>query len=314
MDNPQVIKKTKTIDNEAIVTDQEKLKWLGGYFDALGSCLISHESCSVRLMNINPHAAFRIYSIFKNHGITSQIGKNIKSPKGKKKRWNLVIEGEEAFSAAKLILDFCPGKNKQLLTLCQYPRLTNKDYLSKMMSYLNKTNKQLIQSDKELWKDLGFEIKKMHQNVNEHNKKINLTNFDDWNYVAGLFDASAEIGLDRHEKKYRDTDYYNPYVKFGSVNKEIIESVFSTMKNDKIGCHINFSVPMTKNRGKWTITVSGVKRILSLSHYLSDKLAVRFKQFQLLYEYCLERDVAHKGVDITGQSCKEAIDALNRET
>ena len=302
MDNPQV---TKDLNE----------KWLGGFFDAVGYCKFTLNNPEIGIINTNPIAISRCFSIFKNNDIIPKISDKSKPSKSsKKKRWDLFIEGKECFKAASFLKNLIYGKKEQMDLILEYKKYNNNEekYHQKMI-YLNQTNHFLINDDEFLYNTLGFYVNKIHENVNKNSLLIEKTDFNDIYYLSGILDGIGIISIEQKYNKYRDTDKFTPKISISNTNKEIISKCYSTIINSKIGCHILTLDNNKLNRAKWDICVSGTKRTYDLSLFLLDKLFVKRQQIEEIFAYLTQRINEPKGIDTFGYNYMEAINALNRQ-
>lgn len=215
---------------------------------------------------------------------------------------------KEIAKTAELLKDYVCGKREQLET---FFRGTNTDSVNQM-KYLNSTNHILIADNQKLFLDLGFE-RYEHQLAEQSNSVLSPSQYCDLDWLAGVIDAIGIFKIDIMDLKSKNMYKCCPLLTIEHHNKNVIEAIYSTLRNAKTGCHIRFFVSEIKNRGKWTITVSGFKRVKFLSHLLLDHLFVKKEQLNLINLYIHKRLAEPKNsIDELGYSTKCALDEMNK--
>lgn len=311
MDNPQ-----ETNGNNLIMENNiNDLKWLGGFFDGEGSLTFATGNPRLTIINTNPIAISKCVSLFKKNNINAKVSeKSNPSKSSKKKRWDIYLNTEETHKAILLLEELIYGKKNQLNLIKEY--FDNKkdscDIYHQKMQYLNQTNNILIIDDEILKIKLGFDFEKNHLNHIDNNSKINKTEFCDLYYLSGILDAEGTIGINQREN--RNTDRFTPTISLVNTNKEIITRCYSTLLNLGIGCHISTRDNMKRNRVRWDLLISGVKRCRDLSENLKDKLVIKRQQNELLNLYCYHRLDNPKSINEMGYEYKMAIQKLNSES
>ena len=305
MDNPQE-------------TKNQNEKWLGGFFDAEGHCSFSQGSLSIGIVNTNPLAIAKCQSVFRGNGIEANVSERSKPSKSsKKKRWDLFInKADEAIKAAAFLKKVVYGKTAQLDLILEYSNIRkNTEQFHKRMMYLNQTSNILVKDDAKLYEKLGFvPEKKEHENVNEETKRIHVyDNFCDIYYLVGIFDGEGTVSINKRENKYRNTDRYTPIVSMVNTNKEIISRAYSTIKKSNVGCFVANREKTKRNRMRWDLLISGLKRVKAISEYISDKATIKRQQLEEVNAYCFERLKQPKGINDIGHVYKAAIEALNKQ-
>lgn len=301
------------------MSDQSMLKWLGGFFDGEGSCSFSQASPSIQIVNTNPKASMLCMSLLRNNGIEAKISERSQPSKSsKKKRWDVYVhQADEAIKAANFLIPYVWGKRKQLELIIEYSKNRKNTYIyHKEMQFLNQTSNILVINDEILWQKIGYKMdQKKHENPNDQNVRIDLiSDYNDMDYLAGLLDADGTVGMGQRENKGKYTDRFTPHMAVINTNKEIVNRAYSTIRNNEIGCFVSTRIPTTRNRIRWDLLVSGVKRVKRLAYFIKDRLQIKRQQAELLYLYCCEREKAPKSpVNDTGYQCKMAIEALNKE-
>jgi len=297
MDNPQVIKK------------KDDLRWLGGFFDGEGYCSFSPGSPTIGLDNTIVDAIYKCVKIFSDYGVEAKINIRKKTPKTKK-RWDLFInQADHAIRAAEVLLPYVFGKRKQLLLMLEYANhRKNAQDFHKRMRYLNQTNNILIKDDEILWKKLGFIYDKQHENINDQTQLVITDNFDDLHYLAGVIDAEGCINMHRRHGKCRER--FTPQILINNTNKKIISKTVSAIQKMNIGCYVNFRVFQNRNRGRWDVISSGVKRVKTFSQKILEFTFIKKEQLKMINLYCEERLLSPKSLNSSGQNYKSAIEAL----
>lgn len=283
--------------------NKKKLEWLAGFFDITGTFSIDPKP-RIFIPNTNPKAAMIAYGLLKRHNINATVTeKSLPSKSSKKKRWDIITE--DCSKTAKLLFPFCVAKTKQLTLFA------NENYDRKELSYFNRTSYTLINDNVKLFDLLKFE-RYDHEMVNDTNKVITPSSYDNMNWLAGIIDANADIKLDKMDKK-GFTAKFTPTIQIRHHNKKVIECAASTLNNNKIGYHLQFNVSETENRGRWTITISGFKRIKYTNLFLLDRLFLKKEQINLLNLYIHKRlQEDPKSIDDIGFSTMNAIAEMNK--
>jgi len=301
------------------------LSWCGGFFDGEGSFSFAPKCPSVGIVNTNPIAVTKFMSTMKKNNVNFKITERSKPSKSsKKKRWDMyLLDGDEIRKFLILMEEYIHGKNFQLqllknfydenyLKLRSYSNII-KDY-HELMMYYNQSSHILIKDEKKLFEKIGYTPQVLqHQMISDDNKKINYSDFNNIYYLSGIIDAEGTVYINRVDQKKYDGNRYIPSVSFTNTNKSIIEKCCSTLKNSEIGHYIYFRVPETRNRGRWDISISGVRRCKSVCELLKNKLVIKNRQIDLLYEYCEMRLNNLMDFNQFGDSFKESIESLNSE-
>lgn len=313
MDNPQETNK----NNLTIENNINDLKWVGGFFDGEGSLSFSSGYPRFVIVNTNPIAISKCSLILRKNGLDPKISERSKPSKSsKKKRWDIYLSGENTYKAVILLENYIYGKKNQTGLIKEY--VENKKYecdiYHQKMQYLNQTNNIIIIDDNILKEKLGFEFEKNHLNHIDDNSKINKTDFCDAYYLSGIIDAEGTIGMNQIQRHNANTDRFTPVISLVNTNKEIITRCYSTLLNLGIGCHISTRDNMKRNRVRWDLLISGVKRCKDLSEILRDKLIVKKQQNELLNLYCYHRLDNPKSINEIGYEYKMAIQKLNSES
>lgn len=298
MDHPQEIKKINA-------SDIDTLEWIGGFFDANGYCTYIKDKRFVGINNTNPIAASIIVNTLSKYDIPVQITERSKPSKSsKKKRWDVLISRNIPYTVS-LLEKFTYAKKEALNFLKQNAyNVENAKILQCINSIRNKVvkNKELLLE--ELNVDYNLDVEK--------NPKIELTNFCNVNYLAGIIDAVGILEINQQNHKHVDEDSFTPIVEIKSFNKLIITNCYSTLKNINIGCHL-FTQPENKsNYISWELKSSGIKRIHFFGYKLSDRLMIKKQCLELMTKYCEDKLRMSNRIDDIGYNVKSAIDALNK--
>ena len=215
------------------------------------------------------------------------------------------------------------GKQKQLILFEQFYDDNREikyeekvEIYNKLMKYLNQTCYMLIKDDKILFDKIGFIPEEInHKRIDNESHIIECNTFDNIFYLCGILDAEGSIGMNHRLNRHRqNTDRFTPIISFTNTNKMIIEKCCSTLKNNNIGYHVQFRVSEERNRGRWDVMVSGIKRTKHLSDIIKDSLIIKKQQTELLNKYCDLRMQDMMGNNLIGSSYKEAIEALNKNS
>lgn len=312
MADPEKIKDSKELSSSINdIDDVPKIKWLGGYFDIRGTCALTATGPLIQILNSSPKVSMLAYSLFKRSGIETTISERSRPSKSsKKKRWDVFINSpKEVIKASRLLKEVVIGKREQLEILegGVYP-VEN----IKRMKYLNSTNNILIADNNKLFLELGFKQTEHCQADREHST-LSQTDFCDADWLAGVLDAIGIFKIDVMNLRTKDMYKCTPMISIEHHNKKVIEAVYSTLRNLKTGCHIRFFVSEVKNRGKWTVTVSGFKRVKFLAHLLLDHLFIKREELNLINLYIHRRLSEPKGsIDELGYSTKCALDEMDK--
>jgi len=313
MDTPQVIKEIDIEEN-----DKKKLSWLGGVIDGDGYFSFDAKCATIGIVNTDPLLASRCISIFKKFGIEAKTHErkpgSLKS--SKKRRYDIYLYGKDKVGlASNILFPFVKGKNKQIELIIDFCNgLIDIKKASKKMMYLNQTSNILIIDDEILWKKLGIKLEsKYHQNLNEETKKINiLPDFCDSYYLAGIIDTDGTLGINVRNNKYCNTNRFTPVMRIVNTNKRIIEHCYSTIKNLEIGCHISNRESEKRNRMRWDLSVSGLKRVHDFLSEIINILIIKKQQAEELLFYCKERLSEPKGVNLIGEQYKSSLESLKK--
>ena len=300
------------------------IEWCAGFFDGEGSFSFSSKSPVITVVNTNPIAVSAFATCMLQNNIVFKISERSKPSKSsKKKRWDLYLSNKDNICAfLKLMKNKIIGKNLQLNLMNnfyddrQYNSYYNKiqDY-NELMKYFNQTNNILIIDENKLIEKLGGlpEIK-MHKCADKNNtiiipNKIGL-NID---YFAGIIDAEGSIVMNTRESKRSSNDRYTPVISIVNTNVEIIRECCSILKQNNIGYHVQCRYPLNRNRVRFDVMISGIKRVYKLSNLLKNKLIIKNRQNDLLLQYCEMRLIDLNSFNNIGDSFKESIEALNKE-
>ena len=131
-------------------------------------------------------------------------------------------------------------------------------------------------------------------------------------YLSGILDAEGTVYINRRNV-HKSCDRYIPSISFVNTNKEIITKCCSVLKNNNIGFHIQSRISDNRNRVRWDVSITGVKRVEKLSSLLIGKLIIKNRQIDLIHKYCSLRldDIMSK--NDFANSFKESIETLNKE-
>lgn len=299
-----------------------KIDWCAGFFDGEGSVsILTNNTTMITIVNTNPLAVSRFYEIMQSYNIDFKITERSKPGKSsKKKRWDMYIQSEEAISKfSKLMKNRIHGKQKQLFLLEEY--FLNRNGLSEekrevyrnMMKYTNQTCYMLIKDSNMLYQKIGFTPEVVTHKSIENDHMIKTDDFNNMDYVAGILDAEGSVIMNHRFNKHRnDSDRFTPIISFTNTNQMIISKCCSTLHNNNIGYYVGFRVSDNRNRGRWDVVISGVKRVKSLSDIIKDKTVIKRQQLELIGLYCSLRIKNMMGKNDVGASYKEAIEALNK--
>jgi len=313
MDNPQGTNNKNLI----IKNNINDLKWLGGFFDGKGSISFSSGCPRLTIVNTNPIAISKCRTIFVKNDIDAKISERSKPSKSsKKKRWDIYCKAEDTHKSILLLENYIYGKKKQVELIKDYFNNQNKnaEIYHQKMQYLNQTNNIIIIDDEILKLKLEFEFEKDYLNNENNNSRIEKNNFNDLYYLCGILDAEGTFQISQRSNHHCKTDRFTPTISLVNTNKEIITRCYSTLLNLGIGCHISTRDNMKRNRVRWDLLVSGVKRCNDLSNLLKDKLIVKRSQNELLNLYCYHRLDNPKSINEMGYEYKMAIQKLNSES
>ena len=240
----------------------------------------------------------------------------------KKKRWDIYTNNKiELQKFIKIMEPYILGKNRQLQLINNfYETIQNKqmkdvlkDY-HELMQYYNQSSHLLIIDENKLFVKIGWKPTiAQHVLANEENVRINT---DDSNliwYLAGIIDAEGSICMNERYTDHSSNYRFSPVVSLTNTNKKIIQCCCSTLKNNGIGYHVQVRINPDRNRIRWDIMVSGIKRVKSLTDLLNGKLTIKNRQNELLNKYCNLRLQNLFIKNDFGSSFKESVEALNKE-
>ncbi|MFW5852900.1 MAG: hypothetical protein ACOCUR_02625 [Nanoarchaeota archaeon] len=289
--------------------------WLAGFFDGEGSASFSQMSPSLNIVNSDPKTTAFCLQVFKENGIEAKLGERSfpsKTKKESRKRWDLFInQTEEANKASIFLKQYIQGKEEQMILIQKYmKKKKNNKRFHILMKFLNQTNNIVIYDADLLTSKMELKINKNKLLLaeNKDNLLIKTNSFNQIDYLAGIFDAEGNIGINKRKNKHRDTDRYTPICSIVNTNKKIVTAICSTLKNNNIGFHIQQR--QGRNRSRWDVSISGVKRNLAFLNLIENKLISKRQQAELLHNYVLERIKDPYCINDIGHSYKEAIESL----
>lgn len=301
-----------------------ELSWCGGFFDGEGSFSFCSGCPYISVVNTNPIAVAYFFEIMKKNNIDFKISERSKPSKSsKKKRWDMyMMDRTNVFNFLSTMEDYVHGKKKQLFLMKNFYDESDqkkrkysdivKDYQQVMM-YYNQTSNLILINEEKLFEKLGFQLDfNHHEIINESNISVSFDSFNDINYLAGIIDAEGTVYINKRNMN-NSYDRFIPSISVVNTNKEIVKRCFSTLKNNGVGCHIQSRVNESRNRVRWDISVSGVKRVSLLSEMLKNRMVIKNRQVDIIHKYCSFRlnDLLSKN-DLAN-SFKESIEALNKE-
>ena len=294
---------------------EKKNFWLAGFFDGEGSCSFSQMSPSVNIVNSDPKPISFCLEVFKENGIEAKLSERAfpsKTQKLKKVRWDIFInQAEEAFKASEFLYKYSQGKKEQMLLIHRYmKKRKNAKRFYKIMKFLNQTNNIIIYDKKVLEEKLKMKINdnKIVTAENKDNLLIKTTDFNEPEYLAGIFDAEGNIGINQRKNKHRNSDRYTPIISVVNTNKKIIIAICSVLRNNNIGFHVQQR--QGRNRSRWDISISGLKRCLVLLNLIGNKLISKRQQADILHRYVIERLRDPDCINSIGFAYKKAIESL----
>lgn len=305
--------------------DNFNLSWCGGFFDGEGSFSFCSKCPNISITNTNPLAVSVFFEMMKKNNINFKITERSKPSKSsKKKRWDMyIMDKDNIVRFLSLMEDYIHGKKKQVFLMKNFYDESSvrgnrkyadivKDY-HQVMKYYNQISNILIIDEDKLFEKLGFTLDFYHHEIyDETNDKIEVDSFSDLDYLAGIIDAEGTIYINKRNIK-KSYDRYVPFISFVNTNKEIVKKCCSVFKNNDIGFHVQSRKPSKRNRIRWDVSVTGVKRVHKLSSLLKGKLIIKNRQNDLIHKYCSLRldDLLSKNT--FASSFKESIESLNKE-
>jgi len=299
--------------------------WAGGFFDAKGYFTFFMNNPQIVLINENPLAVTRFLEVMAKNDIHFRVSEKSKPSKSsKKKRWDLyLLKKNDIENFLNIMEPFIYGKNMQLQLMKNFyfdidemkkklKRIIS-DY-EDLMKYYNQSSHMLIYDENILFERIGWKPTVVqHYTVCDELSRVLYDRFDDLDYLSGILDANGTIEISQHAVKNSSMNKFIPIISFSSSNREIINRCCSTLKNNNIGHHIEFKVNEQYNKGRWQITISGEKRVKSLSSIIKDKLIVKNRQMHIIEKYCTVKTEDLVNENQFGASFRESIDALNKE-
>ncbi|MFW6172459.1 MAG: LAGLIDADG family homing endonuclease [Elusimicrobiota bacterium] len=292
-----------------------KLSWLGGFFDGEGSFSFSQGSPSLQIVNTDPIAITYCCSILLENNIEAKITERSKPSKSsKRKRWDIFInKADECFKFCNIMKNNIFGKKEQLELVLKYSKIRKcaKKYHEEMKK-LNQSSNYLIIDKKVLSNKLKIKNVECQIFSEGSNDVIKFNDFNDVDYLCGIIDAEGTIAINSRKNKKCSTYRFNPVISFVNTNKEIISRCCSTLKNNNVGFHIQKRIPTNRNRIRWDVQISGLKRILKVGKLIKDNLIVKNRQLELLLNYSYCRSKNPKSVNDIGYSTKIAIEAMRK--
>ena len=294
---------------------EKKNFWLAGFFDGEGSNSFSQMSPSVNIVNSDPKSIAYCLDIFRENGIEAKLTERAfpsKTKKRKRVRWDIFInQAEEAHKASELLVKYSQGKNKQMLLIQRYmKKRKNAKRFYKIMKFLNQTNNIIIYDKNILEEKIGMKINynKIVTAEDKNNLIIKTNDFNEVEYLAGVFDAEGNVGINKRKNKHRNSERYTPILSIVNTNKKIVIAICSVLKNNNIGFHIQQR--QGRNRARWDISVSGIKRTLTLLNLIGNKLISKREQADILHSYVIERLKDPYCINDIGFAYKKAIESL----
>jgi len=294
---------------------EKKNFWLAGFFDGEGSNSFSQMSPSVNIVNSDPKPIAYCLDIFRENGIEAKLTERAfpsKTQKIKKVRWDIFInQAEEAYKASKFLEKYSQGKKEQMLLIQRYmKKRKNTKRFHKIMRFLNQTNNIIIYDKNILEEKIGMKINynKIVTAEDKNNLIIKTNDFNEVEYLAGVFDAEGNVGINKRKNKHRNSERYTPILSIVNTNKKIVIAICSVLKNNNIGFHIQQR--QGRNRARWDISVSGIKRTLTLLNLIGNKLISKREQADILHSYVIERLKDPYCINDIGFAYKKAIESL----
>jgi hypothetical protein len=300
------------------------LSWCGGFFDGEGSFSFGPGCPYVSVVNTNPLAVSSFFEIMKKNNIDFKISERSKPSKSsKKKRWDMyMMDRKDVSSFLEVMQDYICGKKKQIFLIKNFYDETDQkkrkysdivDDYHQIMMYYNQISNLIIIDENKLFEKLGFQLDFNHHEImNDYNTKIEVESFNDLFYLAGIIDAEGTVYINKRNVN-NSYDRYIPSIGFVNTNKEIIKKCCSTLKNNGIGYHVQSRINSNRNRVRWDVSVTGVKRVEKLSNLLIGKLIIKNRQIELIHKYCSFRLDNILSKNDFANSFKESIEVLNKE-
>lgn len=295
------------------------VSWCAGFFEAEGSASFAAKCPTLTVVNTNPLAVATFLSCMLENGIEFSISERSKPSKSsKKKRWDLYLQNKDCILYFIDLMDnYIVGKKRQLQLIKEFYSddclSYNKKYevYNNRMKFINQTNNIII-LDKDILKNkLDNLIYDKYETRDNDNIKIPLSDINDLDYLAGIVDGEGTFYMGKRKNRHRKNYRFTPNISLTNTNKKIISKCCSILKYYNIGYHIQ--TRENRNRVRWDVSVSGIKRNKILSELLSNRLVIKDRQNKLINQYCILRLKDIKGLNKIGDSYKEAIEALNKE-
>jgi hypothetical protein len=306
-----------------MASQETELNWCGGFFDGEGSFSFAPECPWINVVNTNPLAVSHFCTVMKKNGVNFAISERSKPSKSsKKKRWDMYLQGKDQVEIfLRLMQTHIFGKQMQLQLISNfYADISYKTYSDKirdyheLMQYYNQSNEILIVDESKLFEKIGFVPKvQQHILVSKEASTIVPDSFNSLGYLCGIIDAEGSFYINLRDSKRSTLGRFIPWMSITNTNRRIISCCCSTLRNNNVSYHVQFRTTENRNRGRWDIVVSGVKRIHKLMPLIQHDLIIKNRQADLLYRYCSARLLDLVGENKLANSFKESIEALNKE-
>lgn len=251
---------------------------------------------------------YEITEKLKLYDISVNLRTTIPKKYSKKQRWDICInKTNECLKFCNLMKPYIQGKINQLNLMLEYFDVKNAKMHHKKMKFLNQTNNLIILDKNKLIEKLKHDIPNDWplELYNEKNTQIKTTDFNDLNYLAGIFDAEGWVFLNKRKQRYL------PIIGITNTNKIIISRTMSCLKNNQLPCYIRTRIPTNRNRIRWDVGASGILRTYKVLTVIQNLLKVKKQQVDILLVYLKQRLENEKSVNYLGEETKFALSALS---
>jgi len=102
-------------------------------------------------------------------------------------------------------------------------------------------------------------------------------------YIAGLVDGEASLGILHHRGKY---DTLRPYLRITICNKEVLELIQETLGTGQLYTESRLS---KGGLTSYALVIEGKQKLLAVLPQLMPFLIVKKPHSEIVYEFCLNR-------------------------
>lgn len=109
-------------------------------------------------------------------------------------------------------------------------------------------------------------------------------------WIGGIIDADGCITINHHrlhKNSHRETLLFSPTIIIVNTNKIIIDTCIKALENSEIPHYISYTKPAkTHWKPKWSITITGLKRVSKALTILSKYIIGKYPEAKLVKRFC----------------------------